>query len=151
MNLTFRQATQNDLPELIVLLADDKLGKSREDTSVPVNKEYLIAFEKISNDKNNELIVVENHSKIVGMLQLTFIPYLTHIGSLRCLIEGVRISSKSRGLGLGTKTFQWAISYAKNKNCNIVQLSSNKQRLEAIKFYENLGFEASHEGFKLNL
>ena len=151
MNLIFRQAKQNDLIELIALLADDNLGNTREDISLPINKAYLSAFEAITNDKNNELIVVENNSKIVGMLQLTFIPYLTHIGSIRCLIEGVRISSQSRGLGFGTKTFEWAISHAKEKNCNIVQLTSNKQRVEAIKFYEKLGFQASHEGFKLNL
>lgn len=151
MKLTFRQASQKDLSELIKLLADDELGKSREDISVPINKDYLLAFEKINKDPNNELIIVEENQEIIGMLQLTFIPYLTHIGSIRCLIEGVRIDKEYRGKGLGTKTFEWAIQYAKKKDCNIIQLTSNKQRKNAIKFYENLGFEATHEGFKLNI
>jgi GNAT superfamily N-acetyltransferase len=151
MKLTFRQASQKDLAELIKLLADDELGKTREDISIPINKDYLTAFKKINCDPNNELIVVEENNKIIGMLQLSFIPYLTHIGSTRCLIEGVRIDKKYRDMGLGTKTFEWAIQYAKDKKCNIVQLTSNKQRKNAIKFYENLGFEATHEGFKLNI
>jgi GNAT superfamily N-acetyltransferase len=151
MHLTFRQALKKDLIELIKLLADDKLGKSREDISVPINKDYLLSFEKIDKDPNNELIIVEENQKIIGMLQLTFVPYLTHIGSIRCIIEGVRINKQYRGKGLGTKTFQWAIQYAKKKDCNIVQLTSNKQRKNAIKFYQNLGFEATHEGLKLNI
>ena len=85
------------------------------------------------------------------MLQLTFIPYLTHIGSWRCLIEGVRIHTKYRGQGLGTEFFEWAIERAKAKNCNIIQLTSDKQRTDALRFYESLGFEATHEGFKLKL
>ena len=151
MNIIFRQAIKEDLTELIKLLADDALGKSREDTSIPINKGYLNAFEKINNDPNNELIIVEENQKVIGMLQLTFIPYLTHIGSTRCLIEGVRIDKRYRGKGLGTQTFKWAIQYAKKKDCSIVQLTSNKQRKNAIKFYENLGFVATHEGFKLNI
>lgn len=151
MNLRYREAVKNDIFELVKLLADDELGSTREDLSLPINKSYLLSFDQITNDKNNELIVVEKDNKIIGMLQLTFIPYLTHIGTLRCLIEGVRINSNYRGDGLGTLFFKWAINRAKEKNCSIVQLTSNKQRESAINFYKNLGFINSHEGFKLNI
>ncbi len=97
MKLTFRDATQADLPFLIDMLADDEFGAQREDTSKPLNQAYLSAFGHIASDPNNELLVVEAENKIAGMLQLTFIPYLTHIGSWRCLIEGVRIHSGFRG------------------------------------------------------
>jgi len=151
MNLHFRQATETDIPVLIQMLSDDALGKLREDHSTPVNPCYLTAMQHIQNDPNNELTVVEHAGEIVGMLQLTFIPYLTYKGSWRCLIEGVRIKRGFRGKGLGTQFFEWAIERAKEKQCHIVQLTSDKQRPDAIRFYENLGFTASHEGFKLQL
>ena len=133
------------------MLADDKLGMQREDISEPLNQAYLSAFNNICTDTNNDLIVVEIDNKIVGMLQLTFIPYLTHIGSWRCLIEGVRIHKNFRNQGLGTRFFEWAINRAREKGCTMVQLTSDKQRPDAIRFYESLGFGATHEGFKLNL
>jgi GNAT superfamily N-acetyltransferase len=94
---------------------------------------------------------VESQHQLVGMLQLTFIPYLTHIGTWRCLIEGVRIHSAHRGKGYGELMFQQAIELAREKGCKLVQLTSDKQRPDAIRFYEKLGFIASHEGFKLTL
>lgn len=151
MKLTFREALEGDVSALVELLADDDLGQQREDTTLPLNELYISAFKQIDADPNNELIVVEENQLIVGMLQLTFIPYLTHIGSWRCLIEGVRIKKNFRNKGLGTKLFNWAIGRAEARNCNIVQLTSDKQRPNAIRFYENLGFEATHEGFKLKL
>ena len=149
--LVFREAEQQDIPGLLEMLADDELGKLREDVSTPVNACYLLAFEQIDQDPNNELIVVQNGRQIVGMLQLTFIPYLTHKGSWRCLIEGVRIHRAYRGRGLGTRFFEWAIARAGERGCAIVQLTSDKQRHDALRFYQSLGFEASHEGFKLRL
>jgi len=95
--------------------------------------------------------VIETEGKIAGMMQLTFIPYLTHTGTLRCLIEGVRIHAEFRGQGLGTKMIRWAISRAEQKGCALVQLTTDKQRPDTIRFYEDLGFEATHEGFKLKL
>ncbi len=151
MELIFRVADKQDISTLVELLADDELGQQREDTSSPLNPAYLSAFEQIDADPNNELIVVQEHNLIVGMLQLTFISYLTHTGSRRCLIEGVRIHKNYRSKGLGTELLKWAIDRAENKNCNLVQLTSDKQRPEAIKFYETLGFRATHEGFKLKL
>ena len=151
MELDFREATKSDIPELVQLLADDPLGSQREDLSTPLNQRYMNAFQSIDADPNNELVVVQANGEVAGMLQLTFIPYLTHTGSWRCLIEGVRIATAYRGKGLGTKVFQWAIERAKERNCTIVQLTSDKQRADAIRFYISLGFEASHEGFKLKI
>lgn len=150
-SLVYRQAQQQDIPDLLKMLMDDELGKLREDVLNPANECYLSAFEQISRDPNNELTVALQGPKIVGMLQLTFIPYLTHIGSWRCLIEGVRIHNSHRGQGLGTRLFKWAIQRAEARGCAIVQLTSDKQRHDALRFYQNLGFEASHEGFKLRL
>lgn len=151
MELEYRSAKVEDLESLVALLSSDPLGSKREDSTVPLNGAYIIAFEAIVRDPNNELLVVELEGSLVGMLQITFIPYLTHIGSWRCLIEGVRIHSGFRGQGFGEKMFEHAIKLAKNKGCNMVQLTSDKQRPDAIRFYEKLGFKATHEGFKLAL
>ena len=151
MKLFYREAEEKDLSSLVELLADDKLGKTREDLSHPINQGYLDALRSILRDSNNELIVVEYEHQLIGMLKLTYIPYLSHIGSKRCLIENVRIQSKFRGKGLGTDFFHWAVQRAKEKKCNMMQLTSDKQRPEALSFYESLGFVASHEGFKLKL
>jgi GNAT superfamily N-acetyltransferase len=127
------------------------LGCKREDTSLPMTQSYVDAFHCIDKDLNNELTIVESDGVLVGMLQLTFIPYLTHTGSWRCLIEGVRIAKNFRGQGAGTDFISWAIQRAKQRKCSIVQLTSDKQRSGAMRFYEALGFVASHEGFKLKL
>ena len=151
MNLSFREASQKDLPALIQMLADDQLGSDREDASLPLNTVYTQAFKAINDDRNNELIVVEDGKKIIGMLQLTFIPYLSHKGAWRCLIEAVRVHKDFRSRGVGTLIFKWAIQKAKDRNCLMAQLTSNKERENAIRFYKRLGFIASHEGFKLLL
>ncbi|MFT4607802.1 MAG: GNAT superfamily N-acetyltransferase [Urechidicola sp.] len=151
MKLEFRKAIKSDLSDLTHLLADDELGSKREDTSLPMKQSYVDAFHSIDKDSNNELTVVESDGALVGMLQLTFIPYLTHIGSWRCLIEGVRIAKDFRGQGAGTDLINWAIERARQRNCSIVQLTSDKQRPAALRFYELLGFVASHEGFKYKL
>ncbi|MCL1078820.1 GNAT family N-acetyltransferase [Parashewanella spongiae] len=151
MKLDYRNAQKNDLETLITLLSDDDLGRKREDTSKPINTSYLTAFEHIEQDPNNELVVIEFQQQAVSMLQLTFIPYLTHTGSWRCIIEGVRIHSDFRGKGIGEQMFLWAINRAKQRQCHLVQLTSDKQRPDAIRFYEKLSFIASHEGFKLVL
>ncbi|USD67086.1 GNAT family N-acetyltransferase [Vibrio sp. SCSIO 43136] len=151
MELKYRSAQIGDLENLVSLLANDALGSKREDTSIPLNSAYLSAFQAITRDPNNELLVVELDTSLVGMLQITFIPYLTHIGSWRCLIEGVRIHEEFRGLGFGEQMFQHSIKLAKDKGCHLVQLTSDKKRPDAIRFYEKLGFKATHEGFKLAL
>ncbi len=120
MNLTYRSANLDDLVILISLLADDELGSQREDASMPLNESYTSAFNAISADPNNQLLVVENEGALIGMMQMTYIPYLTHIGSWRCLIEGVRIDKAFRGQGLGEKMFEHAIEQAKLKGCSVV-------------------------------
>ncbi|WP_395374518.1 GNAT family N-acetyltransferase [Marinicella sp. W31] len=149
--LIFRQAIKKDVPELVDMLADDVLGAQREDNARPIHHAYKKAFAEINDDPNNELIVVEQSKEIIGMLQLTFIPYLNRLGSRRCLIEGVRIKSSHRGQGIGHDILSWAIERAKQRDCVMIQLTSDKQRGDAIRFYEQLGFIASHEGLKKNL
>ncbi len=151
MELVYREAKSDDIQAVVALLADDPLGQAREDVSSPLNPRYLKTFEAISVDPNNELVVIESDDRLVGLLQLTFIPYLTHTGSWRCLIEGVRIARHCRGRGLGSEFIRWAITRAKQRGCSIVQLTSDKQRPDALRFYETLGFRATHEGFKLRL
>ena len=147
--ITFRAAEKADLIKLVQMLADDPLGAQRENAKLPLSKDYHDAFAQIDKDPNNELIVAEQAGQIIGMLQLTFIPSLTHQGAWRCLIEGVRIESQPRGQGLGKQMFQWAIDRAKQNGCLLLQLTSDKQRPDAIRFYQSLGFIASHEGLKL--
>ena len=133
------------------MLADDDLGTTREDDPRNIGHYYYDAFDCIETDPNNELVVAEAEDEVVGMLQLTFIPYLTYRGSWRCLIEGVRVRASHRGRGIGRQMFEWAIEQGRTRNCRLVQLTSNKQRQDAIRFYESLGFVPSHEGFKLDL
>lgn len=149
--VTFREANIRDLQSLVDMLANDTLGRHREDTSSPLNSAYQKAYEEIEKDPNNMLLVAESEDIVCGMLQLTFIPYLTFIGSWRALIEGVRVSSDFRGQGIGEKLFKHAIAIASERGCSMVQLTSDKQRPAALSFYEKLGFTATHEGFKLPL
>lgn len=149
--MKFRKATEKDISIIVGMLADDKLGKERENFQDPIANEYLNAFEKINADKNQELIVVENeNSEIIGTLQLTFIQYLTYRGGIRAQIEAVRIRKDKRGIGLGKVMFEWAIKRAKEKNAHLLQLTTDKKRPKAIKFYESLGFKSSHVGMKMH-
>lgn len=150
-DLTFRLATEVDLIAIIQLLADDPLGASREKIVTPLPATYLQAFATIRNDSNQELMVAEMDGEIVGTFQLTFIQYLTHQGGLRAQIEAVRVSSAHRGKGIGKIMFNYAIARAEQKGCYVVQLTTDKQRPGAIRFYETLGFVATHEGLKLTL
>ena len=150
--LVFRKATINDLESIVEMIADDTLGKTRENFSKPLAQEYIEAFHLIDSDPNQELIVVENgNTQLIGTLQLTFIPNLTYRGGIRAQIEAVRIHKDFRNRGIGKVMFNWAIEKSKNRGAHLLQLTTDKKRPEAIKFYENLGFEASHEGMKLHL
>jgi ribosomal protein S18 acetylase RimI-like enzyme len=150
-NLNFRSATVADLPQIVEMLADDFLGKQRERFESPLPESYLRAFEEIDRDENNELVVVEQNGEIVGTLQLTFIPSISFQGGKRAQIESVRVAASARGQGIGKKMFEWAIERAHEKNCRMIQLSTNNDRADAQRFYENLGFKASHVGMKLYL
>ncbi|WP_085907275.1 GNAT family N-acetyltransferase [Kiloniella majae] len=150
-DITFRHAQEADLPTIISMLADDDLGAKREDASWPVNQKYRTAFEAIDKDPNQYLAIVEQAEEIIGCLQLTFIPGLSRLGMWRGQIESVRIASSHRGSGLGSQMFEWAIAECRNRGCELVQLTTDKARPDALKFYEKLGFKASHEGMKLSL
>ena len=151
LGINFRKAREQDLPAIVGLLAQDKLGKLREDFRAPLPSAYEAAFDHIQQDDNQELIVVENESgDIIGTLQLSFITYLTYQGGIRAQIEAVRIREDQRGKGLGTVLFEWAIQRAKGRGAHLLQLTTDKRRPEAINFYEKLGFKASHEGMKLH-
>ena len=150
-NLNFRPATIADLPQIVEMLADDFLGKQRERFESPLPESYLRAFEEIECDQNNELIVVEQNGEIIGTLQLTFIPSISFQGGKRAQIESVRVAAIVRGQGIGKKMFEWAIERAREKSCRMIQLSTNNDRADAQRFYENLGFKASHVGMKLYL
>ncbi|MEM9340082.1 MAG: GNAT family N-acetyltransferase [Bacteroidota bacterium] len=117
----------------------------------PVPDSYLHAFQQIDGDENQELMVLVDQNEIVGTFQLTFIPYLTYQGGTRAQIEGVRIKSNRRGKGLGEYIFQWAIDRARERGAHLIQLTTDKKRPDALRFYEKLGFKASHEGMKMSL
>lgn len=153
--ISFRSATRDDLHAIVAMLADDALGNAREVVSDPLDPAYSDAFDAISTDPNQRLIVAERASespapaRVVGCLQLTFIPGLSHRGRWRGLIEGVRVASGERGVGIGRAMIEHAVSLCRDRGCGLVQLTSNKARTDARRFYESLGFVASHDGFKL--
>lgn len=150
--MIFREANREDVLEIVRMIANDKLGQLREDFKDPLPDQYYAAFENIKNDKNQELIVLENENKeVIGTLQLSFIQYLTYQGGIRAQIEAVRIHHDHRGKGIGKQLFNWAINRAKQRKAHVVQLTTDKKRPEALRFYEKLGFKASHEGMKLHL
>ncbi len=145
-----RKAVKQDVPFIVKLLANDELGKQREDYRQPLPQTYYTAFGRVHQDSNQELMVLVSESDVViGTLQLSLIPYLTYQGGIRAQIEAVRIHSDYRGQGLGEKLFTWAINRAKERGAHLVQLTTDKQRPEAVSFYKKLGFQATHEGMKL--
>lgn len=144
----FRRATAGDVPAIVALLADDLLGAAREKPGDPA---YDAAFAAIDADPNQLLVVVEQAGVVVGCLQITFIPGLSHRGLWRGQIESVRIAASERGSGLGRRVFAWAIEQCRARGCGLVQLTTDKTRADARRFYEALGFVASHEGMKLRL
>ncbi|BBI33550.1 GNAT family N-acetyltransferase [Cohnella abietis] len=149
--VSFRIATAEDLPIIVQMLADDEIGRTRERDETPLPESYLRAFASIEADPNNELIVACLGEKIVGVQQITFTPYITYQGGWRATIEGVRTAASDRGEGIGTKLIQWAIKRAKERGCHIIQLTTDKKREDALRFYERLGFKVTHEGLKMNL
>lgn len=149
--MNIRRATEDDVPEIVALFTDDILGSRREAHGDSVAPSYYEAFEAINADKNNLMIVAEIDGVLVGTLQITYITNMSHQGAKRAMIEGVHVDSSRRNLGIGKYMMEWAITQAKEKGCRFVQLTSNKERPDAHRFYERLGFEASHEGFKLDL
>lgn len=149
--LIFRTARREDLPDIVRLLADDVLGRTREQHADPLADAYEQAFAAIVRDSRNQLLVAEQQGRIVGTLQLTFIPSLSFQGSERAQIENVRVDRTVRGSGVGAAFLRWSIERARDRGCRLVQLTTNAARVDANRFYQRLGFVPSHVGMKLDL
>ncbi|HEX7922962.1 MAG TPA: GNAT family N-acetyltransferase [Bradyrhizobium sp.] len=147
----FRKAQPADLPAIIALLANDVLGQQREDASSPPNPRYVDAFDAILADSNQLLVVATLDGEVIGTLQLSFIPGMARLGAWRGQIEAVRIAETHRSSGVGQQMFEWAIDQCRAKGCDLVQLTTDKARPDAHRFYERLGFVGSHLGYKLML
>jgi len=151
MEITLRDARREDVPAIVAMLADDALGASRELTTEPLPASYYKAFDALDRDPNNRLLIAEINGEIVGTLQITFIHGLSRQGAKRALIEAVRVASLHRGKGFGEQIVREAVEMARREGCAMVQLTTDKSRKDAHRFYERLGFVASHEGMKLVL
>ncbi|WP_113704421.1 GNAT family N-acetyltransferase [Nonomuraea lactucae] len=145
----FRQATAGDVPAIVAMLADDPLGAKRE--GHPDDERYREAFARVDANPYDELIVAERDGEVVGTMQLTYLAGLSRRGAERCQIEAVRVAASTRGQGLGRRMIQWGVDRARARGCAVVQLTSDKSRADAHRFYGSLGFANSHEGFKLTL
>ena len=148
-DVLIRRATASDVAAIVAMIADDQLGATRE--SLDDLTPYLAAFDQIDADPNQLLMVADRNDEVIGTLQLTIIPGLSRRGSTRGLIEAVRVAAPARGSGLGTTLIRWAVEESRTRGCTLVQLTSDKTRTDAHRFYTNLGFTNSHEGFKLKL
>ncbi|WP_030215482.1 GNAT family N-acetyltransferase [Streptomyces sp. NRRL WC-3626] len=148
-DLQIRAAVADDVPAIVGMLADDPLGAQREspDDLGP----YLTALKRLSADPNQHLVVAVRDGRVIGTLQLTIVPGLSRRGATRSIIEAVRIHTDERGGGLGSRLIEWAIDESRREGCQLVQLTSDTTRTDAHRFYERLGFTASHLGFKLPL
>ena len=150
-SIAFRRAAPDDLPAVVALLADDPIGSERESAGTPLDPRYAEAFSAIERDANQLLAVVDRDGRVIGVLQLSFIPGLTRRGMWRGQIEGVRVATSARQGGVGRAMLEWAIEQCRKRGCGLVQLTSDKRRSGAHGFYEALGFRATHEGYKLSL
>jgi ribosomal protein S18 acetylase RimI-like enzyme len=149
--MEIRSATHSDLEEIIRLLIDDELGINREQFALPLPQAYLDAFSEIEGQSGNSIIVAVDNKRVIGCIQLTIIPGLARLGMKRAQIEGVRVNNQYRGKGIGETLICYAIESAKALDCGLVQLTTDKQRKDAHRLYERLGFVSTHEGMKLSL
>ncbi len=148
--MAMRPADRNDIPAIVALYADDVLGAAREtpDDLAP----YEAAFDRLAAITGvTTVLVAEHDGVIVGTMQLTVLPGLSHRGTSRAHLEAVRVAAANRGGGVGTQMIRWAIAEARRRGCGMIELTSNRQRVDAARFYERLGFTPSHTGFKLTL
>lgn len=144
--LTIARATHQDVPDILALLRDDEIGAAREDADLTT---YETAFFHVDADPNQLLVIVRDEGgRPVGTMQLTFLAGLTRGGATRLLIEGVHVHSRDRGAGVGSALFAWAHEQGRARGASIAQLTSDRTRTEAHRFYEELGYVRSHEGFK---
>lgn len=147
--IEIRPARREDVAAIVALLADDVLGREREENTDPLPAAYLQAFDEIAASRDNFLLVAERSGALLGCLQLTLIPGLARRGMKRGLIEAVRVGRECRGQGIGELLIRHAIDVARRHKCGLVQLTTDKARPDAHRFYERLGFGASHIGMKL--
>jgi GNAT superfamily N-acetyltransferase len=148
LSLVFRTARADDLAAVVALIADDRIAARRTGT---YGETHRAAFEAISADPNSELIVAELKGEVVGTMQLNYIPGISRDGATRLLVEAVRVAAPLRGQGWGRRMMEWAHAKGRARGCALVQLTSDKQREDAHRFYRALGYAQSHEGFKLPL
>jgi len=151
MSLTYRKAIESDLPFIVRLLTEDAVRVTDDRPDEPFHPRYVTALRELDADPNQMMMLAILDGEPVGTVQLTFIPGIAALGTKRCLVEAVHIAPAHRSKGLGTEMIQWAIKQARQRGCGMVQLTSNKKRLDAHRFYERLGFLKSHEGFKYYL
>ena len=149
--VVFRAATADDLPAIVALLDDDELSKGREDASLPLDPRYLASFEAIDADPNQMQVVADLDGEVVGTMQLSFLPGIAFRGGWRGQIEAVRIAGELRGQGLGQQMIAWAVERFRERGCHMAQLTSMSTRIAAHRFYERMGWQKSHTGFKLKL
>jgi GNAT superfamily N-acetyltransferase len=151
VTLTYRKATESDLPFIVRLLTEDAVVETDDRPDEPFHPHYVAALRELIADPNQMMMTAILAGETVGTIQLTFIPGIARLGMKRCLVEAVHIAPAHRGKGLGSQMIRWAIAQAGQRGCGMVQLTSNKKRLDAHRFYERLGFQKSHEGFKYYL
>ncbi|CAM5412609.1 GNAT family N-acetyltransferase [Mycolicibacterium aubagnense] len=151
VDIAFRRAERSDVAAIVAMLADDLLGSSREDPREPLAEAYRQAFTAIDTDPNQLLAVMTEAGRVVGTLQLTFIPGLSRKGALRGQIEAVRVIRDRQSGGLGQRMIDWAIDQCRTRGCVVVQLTTDRSRQDAHRFYERLGFKQTHLGYKIDL
>ncbi|WP_232468777.1 GNAT family N-acetyltransferase [Croceicoccus marinus] len=148
MSISFRRATRDDLPAIVMLLADDVLGRSREIGGEPLDPRYVAGFEAVDADPRQTLVVAELDGDIVGTMQITILPGIGRLGAVRGQFESVHIAESLRGQGHGAAMIRWAMDHCREQGCAFVQLTSDRRRAGAHSFYEGLGFAPSHVGYK---
>ena len=149
--ITFRLARRQDVARIVQLLADDPLGAGRERFEDPLPNNYYAAFDRIEAREGNILAVAEREGAVVGCLQMTLIPGLSNQGADLALIEGVRVDTSLRSQGVGAQLIQWALDTARARGCQAVELFTHKTRTDAHRFYDRLGFDQSHVGYRIKL
>jgi len=148
VTLTYRSARPDDLPLIVGLIVEDSVVATNDDPADAMHADYTSALAAIDADPNQEMIVVEEDGAPVGCFQLSYLPGLMRRGMWRGQIEVVHVAERHRNRGLGSLMMRWALERCRERGCGMVQLTSNKKRTDAHRFYERLGFSRSHEGFK---
>jgi N-acetylglutamate synthase-like GNAT family acetyltransferase len=149
--VTIREATEEDLPRLIELLAQLSLAEPREEHGPPLPARYYETFREIRADRRQRLFVLETDETIQATLALVIVPNLSHVGKPFAIVENVVVDEHARGSGYGEMLMRRSIDEARAAGCYRLSLFSNKQRADAHRFYQRLGFHASHEGFRIEL